>query len=229
MFIDTHTHLNFHAFRKDVDEVIQRTLENDMWMINVGSQYATSKRAVELAQKYREGVFAAVGLHPIHLEVRKVDPAEVSGDTGFQTRAEEFDYEKYRELAKSKKVMAIGEIGLDYYWKPKTKKRLIEFKEKQKKVLLQQLGLAQELNLPVIFHCRVAHDDLIDFLTTKYKIQNTNLKGVVHCFTGNGEQAEKFLEMGFYLAFNGLILKDVPALPDHVEVIKRIPLERILL
>ena len=91
------------------------------------------------------------------------------------------------------------------------------------------VDLTFQLNLPVIFHCRVAHDDLIDFLTTKYKIQNTNLKGVVHCFTGNGEQAEKFLEMGFYLAFNGLILKDVPALPDPVEVIKRIPLERILL
>ena len=232
MLIDTHAHLNFQAFKDDVDEVIKRTLVNDVWVINIGSQYSTSKRAVEIAQKYQEGIFAAVGLHPIHLEARKVDPAEISGDTGFQTRVEEFDYEKYKELVRrgGGKVVAIGEIGLDYYWKPKTKKRLIEFKERQKKVFLQQLDLAQELNLPVIFHCRAAHEDLIEILNeTMKQFNNVAIKGVVHCFTGNFEQAQKFLDLGLCLGFNGLIFKNVPALPNPIEIIQSIPLERILL
>jgi len=230
MLIDTHAHLNFHAFRDDADEVIKRTSANDVWVINIGSQYSTSKRAVEIAQKYQEGIFAAVGLHPIHLEARKVDPAEISGDAGFQTRVEEFDYEKYKELAKFPKVVAIGEIGLDYYWKPKAKKRLEEFKEKQKKVFLQQLDLAKELNLPVIFHCRVAHDDLIEILNeTMKQFNNVAIKGVIHCFTGNLDQAQRFLDLGLCLGFNGLIFKNVPALPDPAEIIQQIPLERILL
>jgi len=216
MFIDTHAHLNFHAFKEDADTVAKRTLENDIWVINVGSQYTTSKRAVEMTERYKEGIFAAVGLHPIHLEERKVDIAEVGGEFAFKTRAEEFDYEKYQELAQNKKVVAIGEIGLDYYYKPKTKKKLEIFKQKQKETFLQQFNLAKELNVPVIFHCRVAHDDLISILNTKYQLpqhqskarcgaqQDTGFRGVIHCFTGNSKQAQKFLDLGLYLGFNGL-------------------------
>jgi len=126
MLIDTHAHLNFNAFKDDTDEVIKRTLGNDIWMVNVGSQYETSKKAVEIAERYEKGIFAAVGLHPIHLHERKVDPAEIGSQEIFKTRAEEFDYEKYKELARrgGGKVVAIGEIGLDYYYKPKTKKKI---------------------------------------------------------------------------------------------------------
>lgn len=221
MLIDTHAHLNFNAFKDDSDEVIRRALDNNIWMINVGSQYTTSKRAVEIAEKYEKGVYAAVGLHPIHLTQgifkTKIDAEEAA----FQTREEEFEYEKYKNLAQSKKVIAIGEIGLDYYYRPKTKTRLEQFKEKQRTVLCKQLDLARELNLPVIFHCRSAHEDLI--LT----IQHSNIpiiRGVIHCFTGTWQEAQKYLEMGFYLGFNGIIFK-----LDLDEVIKKTPLDKILI
>ena len=231
MLIDTHAHLNFSAYKKDVDEVIKRALENDVWMINVGSQYETSKRAVEIAEKYSEGVYVAVGLHPIHLETGlvkiKIDPEEIQ----FRTQEEKFDYEKYRALAQSLKAVAIGEIGLDYYYRPKTKKKLAEFKEKQRTALCQQLKLAFELKKPIIFHCRMAHQDLLEVLKSEigkptiHTQPNYKLNGVIHCFTGDWEQAQKYLEMGLFLGFNGLIFK----LNLWDEIIKKIPLEKLLI
>jgi len=220
MIIDTHAHLNFNAYKNDVDEVIKRSLENNILMINVGSQYSTSKRAVEIAERYERGVYAAIGLHPIHLAEGifkvKLDQEEIA----FQTKNEEFNYEKYKELAKSKKVVAIGEIGLDYYYRPKTKIKLEEFKNKQKEVFLKQLELAKEINLPVIFHCRAAHNDLI---TTLQQYNNRTIRGVIHCFTGNWQEAETYLTMGFYLGFNGIIFK-----LNLDEVIEKTPLDKIL-
>ncbi len=219
MLIDTHAHLNFNAYKDDADEVIRRSLDSDVWMINVGSQYETSKRAVEIAERYEKGVYAAIGLHPIHLETGlvkvKVDQEEVE----FKTREEDFDYEKYKNLARSKKVVAVGEIGLDYYYRPKTKSKLAVFKEKQRTVLRQQLNLAVELNLPIIFHCRMAHDELIEML----KQYDKTIQGVVHCFSGDWQQAEKYLKMGFYLGFNGIIFK-----LNLDEIIEKAPLDRIL-
>ncbi|OGZ17910.1 MAG: hypothetical protein A2Z78_00435 [Candidatus Nealsonbacteria bacterium RBG_13_36_15] len=230
MLIDSHAHLNFSAFKDDVGKVIKRTLDNNIWVINVGSQYSTSKRAVEIAQEYEKGVYAAIGLHPMHLEERKVDHSEVDSQAVFKTRAEEFDYEKYRELAQNPKVVAIGEIGLDYYYKPKTKKKLEEFKEKQKETFLKQLNLAQELNLPVILHCRMAHGDLIETLNVIMKqLNNETINGVIHCFTGDEAQANKYLELGFYFGFNGLIFKKIEGAPDWQEIIKKLPLKKILI
>jgi len=120
--------------------------------------------------------------------------------------------------------VAIGEIGLDYYYKPKTKRRQKEFKDKQKEIFLQQLDLAKELNLPIIFHCRMAHQDLIELLKQKNINEKQKIEGVVHCFTGSWEQAEEYLKMGFYLGFNGIIFK-----LDLDEVIKKTPLERLLI
>lgn len=199
MLIDTHAHVNFSAYRLDADEVIRQSLDNNTWLINVGSQYPTGKKAVELAEKYKEGVYAAVGLHPIHVQ-------------------DGFDYEKYKQLARSPGVVAIGEIGLDY------KEEYVPFKEKQKEVFLKQLELAQELHLPIIFHCRMAHDDLINILNSQFLIHNYKLQGVVHCFTGNWVQAEKYLGMGLYLGFNGIIFK-----MNLDDIIKKTPLERILI
>jgi len=196
MLIDTHAHLNFNAYKEDSSKVLQRSLGHNVWMINVGSQYLTSKRAVELAEKYENGVYAAVGLHPIHLEM------------------EVFDYEKYKALVKSKKVVAIGEIGLDY------KPEYASFKVKQKIALRQQMDLAQELNLPIIFHCRMAHDDLIKMLFEN----SSRVDGVIHCFTGTWKQAEKYLGMGLYLGFNGIIFK-----LNLDEIIEKTPLDRVLL
>lgn len=226
MLIDTHAHLNFKDFNKDRDEVIKRALKNNVWLINASSTFNTSKLAVEIAAKYPKGVYASVGLHPIHV------------------KDEEFDISKYKELAKSEKVVAIGETGLDYMYPEQ---------EKQKKVFLQHLALAKELDLPIIFHCRKAHNDLIEILThflpsfpsrregeekegggsrrhlTNYAYaQNVNLRGVVrgvvHCFTGSWQQAQKFLGMGLYLGFNGIIYK-----MDLTEIIKKTPLGRMLI
>ncbi len=205
MLFDSHTHLNFAAFNADREEVIKKCLDDNVWMLNVGTNYETSKKAIEIAEKYPEGVYAAIGLHPINLD------------------EEDFDYEKYKKLAlSSKKVVAIGEIGLDYWYKPKTKRKLALFKQKQKELLLQELKLAYDLNLPVIFHCRMAHDDLLKIL--ELEVISYKLQGVIHCFTGDLQQAEKYLASGFYLGFNGIIFK-----LNLDEIIKKTPLDRILI
>lgn len=224
MFIDTHAHVNFNSYRDDSDEVIRRSLDNEVWMINIGSQYSTSKRAVEMAERYEKGVFAAVGLHPLHLETGLVKIKDDREEIQFPTIEERFDYEQYKKLAQSLRVVAIGEIGLDYYWKPKTKSKLALFKEKQMDVLFQQMDLAKELGLPVLFHCRTAHDDLLKVLEHKFSDTNYKLNGTIHCFTGTWEQAQKYMDMGFYLSFNGIIFK-----MNLDEVIEKTPIERILL
>lgn len=194
MFIDTHAHLNFKAYEKDWKEVADKSLKEGVSIINVGSKLDTSRKAVEIAEEYNEGIYAAVGLHPIH-------------------SAEEFAVEDYKKIV-SEKVVAIGEIGLDYYYKPKRE----DFKERQKEVFSKQLSLAKEKNLPAIIHCRKAHKETINIL------KDYDVKGVIHCFTGKTEDAEKYLEMGFFLGFNGIIFK-----MNLEKVIKKIPLNRILL
>ncbi|MFA4872293.1 MAG: TatD family hydrolase, partial [Patescibacteria group bacterium] len=138
MLIDSHAHLNFNAFKNDREATAQRALESGVWLINVGSQIDTSRRAMEFAQKFKEGVFAAVGLHPIHLKEQKVKEGE---EEEFETRVEVFDPAKYEALAYDRKVVAIGEIGLDYFHSP-------ENKELQREVLLEQLILAEKLKKP---------------------------------------------------------------------------------
>lgn len=223
MFIDTHAHLNFPIFKEDFGKIIERSLLKNIQMINIGTNFQTSKRAIEIAEKCSQGVYASVGLHPINLETglvkMKVDELE---GRHFER---EFDYEKYKELAKSKKVVAVGEIGLDYYWRPKTTKKKELFKQKQKDLLLKQLELAKELNLPVIFHCRLAHRDLIQFLKAE-KVRPE--KAVLHGFVGNLEELKEYLNFGFYIGFNGIIFKKIEGICFE-EIIKRIPLDRILI
>jgi TatD DNase family protein len=218
MIIDTHSHVQTYAFKEDQDEVIKKTLTKNVWMINVGTKFHTSQAAVQLAENYQEGVFAAVGLHPMYAGAKfikiKHDPSEEESLIEEHT----FDKEKYKELAKSKKVVAIGEIGLDYYYKPKTVAKLAEFKAKQKQVFLEQLELAYELQLPVILHCRMAHDDVIEILKTQ-----KNHGGVIHCFTGTLEQAQQYVALGFHIGINGIIFKF-----NIDEVIKTISLDSMV-
>jgi len=227
LLIDTHAHVNFNVYKKDGDEVIKRALKSGIWLINVGAQYSTSQRAVDYAQKYKEGVYAAVGLHPNHLEENNQKQDNLTEEREF----EEFNREKYEELLKNPKAVAMGEIGLEYSDDIKE-----ETKDKQKSVLLEQLELAQQLNKPIIFHCRKAYDDLTELLTVFNAgcascpfacpgAGSAQLKGVVHCFMGRWSQAEKFLEMGFYFGFNGLITYA----RDYDKVIEKLPLEKIVL
>ncbi|MBU4204684.1 TatD family hydrolase [Patescibacteria group bacterium] len=222
MLFDTHAHLNFSAYKDDLDEVVKKTQKENVWVINVGSNYDNSKLAIDIARKYEQGVYAAIGLHPIHLagdffKIKK-DTNEQEGD---ETNKDSLDIDKYKKLAlsDSQRVVAIGEIGLDYYYRPKTKTKLELFKARQKEFFIKQLNLAKELKLPVIFHCRMAHQDLIAILE-----KNKDVRGVIHCFTGTLEDAKKYVDMGFYIGLNGIIFK-----LNLDEIIKQIPLESILL
>jgi len=219
MIIDTHSHLNFDAFKNDFDKVIRHSLESNIWMINIGSKYETSKRAVKIAENYSKGVYAAIGLHPIYAAADLVKIKTDVQEGGFRVEVEEFDSKEYKRLAASEKVVAIGEVGLDYYYKPKTKSKLEKFKEKQKKVFLEQLKTAEELNLPVVFHCRMAHNDLIKILEK----EKNKIKGVIHCFTGTIKEMRKYLDLGFYIGFNGIIFK-----LNLDEAIRNCPLDKIL-
>lgn len=205
LIIDTHAHVNFNVFKEDADEVIRRSLSDNTWMILVGSEYKTSKRALEYSNKYEKGVYAAVGLHPTH-----VSGGEVKGDDyDFLATGEEFTYDIYEKLAKFQKVVAIGEIGLDYYHLPKDQS--VELvKRKQKEVFLKQLELSKNLNLPVIIHCRQAHDDMLEILTSFRKNNKDLFKeneswGVMHCFSGDEDLAWKYFSLGLSISFTGLI------------------------
>jgi len=223
MLFDTHTHLNFKDFDRDVDKLIKKTLEAGVWLINVGTNYLSSERAVKLASHHKQGVYAAVGLHPMNIKQDSFVKS-ASFKRPEDILEEDFDFEKYKELAKEQNVLAIGEIGLDYWRKPKTKKKLNSFKERQINIFLKQVELAKELNLPLIVHCRAAHSDLVSLLTTNPTFQEIKLRGVIHSFTGSWEEAKKYLELGFYLGFNGIIFK-----LDLKEIIQNTPLERILI
>ncbi|MCX6720793.1 MAG: TatD family hydrolase [Candidatus Staskawiczbacteria bacterium] len=224
MLIDTHSHISFKAYDKDREEVIKRTRDEGVVCIDVGTKYETSKNAVELAEK-NDNIYAAIGMHPIHIKTDLMKLRMDEEEGAFAPLGEEYDREKYKNLVLAdrsesgkNKIVAIGEIGLDYYYKPKTTARLEQFKELQKKVFIEQLDLASELDLPVIVHCRMAFDDLYEIL------KNRKNRGVIHCFTGTLEEAEKFIALGFYLGINGIIFK-----LDLDEVIKKTPLDKILI
>lgn len=225
MLIDTHAHVNFSAFKDDADEVIRRALDNETWMILVGTEYKTSKRALDYANKYERGVFATVGLHPIHLQ----SISAKGEDYEFQSRAEDFNYEVYERLAKSNKAAAIGEIGLDYYHIDKTQ-NAAAVKKRQKEIFIEQFKLARELDLPVIIHCRQAHDDMLAILKCLKKRYRDILPkdkpwGVMHCYSGDEDLAWQYFNLGLIISFTGLITFSV--LWD--DLIRRVPLEKIMI
>ena len=219
--IDVHTHINFNAFREDGHEVVRRTLEAGVWMVLVGSQIDTSRRAVEYARHYERGVYAAVGLHPIHLVEMEVDRDEMNaadGVPGFTTRKEEFDYQAYRDLALDPKVVAIGECGLDYYRLRDTE----EIKKKQAETFRKQVALAREVKRPLMIHCRNAYEDLLAILREE---RANEIGGDIHFFAGDWEIAKQFLDLGFYLSFTGVIT----FANQYDDTIKKVPLNRIMI
>ncbi|HLP86505.1 MAG TPA: TatD family hydrolase [Candidatus Paceibacterota bacterium] len=262
-YIDIHAHTNFKAFDEDRDAVIHRALDNDTWVINVGTQYDTSKKAVEMTNEYKEGVYATIGLHPIHTgasyhdqnelgsEGKEFTPLVDIGDapvntgahknaspiftTGFTSRGEIFDKEKYKNLSSLGKVVAIGECGLDYY---RCEEDSIE---KQKIAFIAQIELANELNLPLMLHIRNNDDDLptgqagksrnayVDALSILK--QYAKVKGDVHFFAGTLEDAKNFIDFGFTISFTGVITypprKDGKGC-NYEEIIKNISLEMIM-
>jgi TatD DNase family protein len=216
MLIDSHAHLNFEEFEKDWQQIIADCQKHNIWMINVGSQFQTSKRAVEIAGKYEKGVYAAVGLHPIHV-------------SGSSFHSESFNIDEYRFLLKnSKKIVAVGETGIDFFHDNKNI-------ENQKKVLLKHIVLAKEFNVPLILHSRNskdgkqdAYEQILEILKNQRikESKNQGIRGVIHCFGGNLEQAQEFLKLGFYIGFTGVIT--FPKTEVLADVIKNAPLEKIL-
>jgi TatD DNase family protein len=222
MLIDTHAHVNFNAFKEDGEEVLKRSLKEGVFVINVGSQYSTSVRAVEYARKFKTGVWAAVGIHPVHLIKRTIeykDPEELQ-PAEIKTNGENFEYEKYLELAKDPKVVAVGEVGLDYHHFGEAD-NISELKSKQKEVLLKAIKLANEINKPVMLHCWDAYDDLYEIL------KNNPVKklGVVHSFVGGYKTAKKFTELGYKIGLNGIVTYS----KSYDRLIKELALEDILL
>jgi TatD DNase family protein len=226
-YIDIHAHVNFKAFDEDRSAVMSRALDGDTFVINVGTQVSTSKKAVELAHEYEEGVYAIVGLHPIHTDASFHDGEELEGEE-FNSRGEEFDKDIYRELLKDPKVVAIGECGLDYFHASG------ESIEKQKKAFIAQIELASEVGKPLMLHIRNnpkdktknAYSDSLELLKKYLNVKNLPVgrRGDVHFFAGNLEEAKAFLDFGFALSFTGV----VTFTHDYDEVIKNTPLDMIM-
>ena len=216
MLIDSHTHIQFPEFDADRDAVIKRALDTGIWMVNVGTNVESSKKAVSLARQYKEGVYASVGIHP-H-----------DADT-------EYDFTQIEELTQDPKVVGIGETGMDYFRitnssfaKASEDKHKLRIKERQKELFLKHIELAQKVGKPLIIHCRNAHNDLLSMLNSYFVLRNSSPKGVMHFFGGEGawDNLDKYLEMGLYISLAGVItFKNY----KDAENIKKIPLERILI
>jgi len=198
MLIDTHTHLEMKDFDQDRDDVVNRAGEAGIeFMLTVGTTVNDCKKVLSLAAKY-EAVYAAVGIHP-H-EVKRIDNRT---------------YDALRELARADKVVAYGEIGLDFF-------RNHSPREMQIKRFGEQLELACEMGLPIIIHDREAHTETIEML---YALRG-KIRGVIHCFSGDRVMAKKCLDLGFYISVPGTVT--FPKADVLREVVKYAPLESLL-
>lgn len=200
MIFDTHAHYDDEAFDEDRDEVLTSLRKRGVGtVVNVGASMEGSRRSVSLSEEY-EFVYSAVGVHP---------------DEVGELREE--DMEWMREQLQKPKVVAVGEIGLDYYWDK-------EGHDLQKKWFLRQLKLAKELKKPVIIHSREAAADTMELLKANY---HGEMPMVMHCYSYSPEMAVEYLKMGFYLGIGGVLtFKNAKKLKEVVEIA---PIERLLL
>ena len=214
--VDVHCHLNFHAFAKDYDKIIKRAFEAGVEkIINVGTKLDSSQKAVELSKQYKH-LYAIVGVHPHHAD--KIDPSAGS-------RQDWLD--ELEALAKHKKVVAIGEIGMDYY---KYKSNAIVDPNLQKNVFIKQIQLAHRLKLPLQIHNRHAGKEIVDTLISN-KSLILNPPGMFHCMSGNIDFLKKILDLGFYVGFDGNITyAGIPPGEDTLlsELVRYAPLDRIV-
>ena len=201
--VDTHCHLNFKAFDHDLSDVVRRAKEKGVEKLIVpGTDLESSKKAIDIAQTY-PGCYAAIGIHPHHAQ----DPNLIINDQLQQ---------KLADLLKqgSHKVVAIGEIGLDYHWYPEPKKQ-----PRLEKVFQHMLDLAKEFNLPVILHTRKAEQECFDIVTS------SGIKDVVfHCYAGNLTLAQKIIDQDYYISVGTNLLRSKNA----KKIAKISPLEQLL-
>ena len=198
-FIDIHSHLNLSDYDADREETLRRAQDALVWVINVGVEKKESQFAVEIAEKYSDGVYAIIGQHP--------------------TSEEDFDLDFYRKLAKNKKVVGIGECGLDFFRKPDEKSR-----EKQIAAFRAQIELAIELDLPLMIHCREAYSEALVILNEYKKKYGDKLRGDFHFFAGDTGTAQKILDLGFNISFTGVIT----FAREYEKLVKYVPLDRMM-
>ncbi len=201
MFFDTHAHYDDERFDSDRDELLASMPANNVGLIlNPGCDLESSQKAVEYSRMY-DYIYAAVGIHPENIEA------------GWEE-----DLIKIKAIAETEpKVKAIGEIGFDYYWEKDEHKRAL-----QQVVFRRQMELAEKLNLPVIIHDREAHSDSLE-MAKRFK----GVQGVFHCYSGSAEMAKELVKLGYYISFTGVItFKNAR---KAIEVIKEIPIDRIML
>lgn len=200
MFFDTHAHLNAHQFAEDLQEVIDRANQEGVTtMVVVGFDRPTIKKAIELAETY-DCIYAAVGWHP-------VDAIDMT----------ETDLVWLEELASHPKVVALGEMGLDYHWDKSPK-------DVQKDVFRKQIQLAKRVKLPIIIHNREATQDIVEILQEEGAEE---VGGIMHCFSGSVEVAKKCIEMNFYISLGGPVTFKNAKKPK--EVAAEIPLDKLLI
>ena len=203
MIFDTHTHYDDGQFKKDREQLLLGMQEAGVGaIVNVGATMQGAKDSVAMAKQY-PFMYAAVGIHP-----------ESAKDLN------EEEFEVLRNLAREEKVVAIGEIGLDYYWDSTEP-------EVQKYWFLRQLALAKEVDLPIIIHSRDAAGDTYDILKEEYKKSGNLFKGVIHCFSYSLELAKEFIKMGFFIGIGGVATFQNGR--KLKEVIEGIPLECMVL
>lgn len=202
MIFETHAHYDDKKFDYDRDLLIQKLLSGNICnIINVASSIESTKTSIQLAEKY-ESVYAAAGVHP----------SDIDG-----LNEETFSW--LREQAGHRKVAAIGEIGLDYYWDKEP-----EVQDAQRYWFARQMELAREVSLPVIIHSRDAAEDTMRILQ---KVHAEEIPGVIHCYSYSPELAKEFVKMGYYIGVGGVVtFKNAKKLKETVE---QLPLERILL
>lgn len=201
MFIDTHAHLTFPEYKIDLPEVIQRAKEANLEaIINIALDEEAIKQSLRIIEEYPGFIFNAAGLHP--------HDASDWNDAYAQ---------KLRALAREKKIIAIGEMGLDYHYK-------LSPLDKQKEVFRTSLRLAQELNLPAVIHSREASKDTLLII---HEENQGNLKGVLHCFGGDMDLAKEALELGLLISFTANIT--FPKADKVRNAAKEIPLDRIMI
>ncbi len=198
--IDSHAHLDGEKFADDRAAVVERALASGVVkIITMGDSLESSARSVALTEEF-ESVYAAVGIHP-----EEVEPMTAATD------------DQLAAWTAQEKVVAIGEIGLDYYWEKDEEKRAL-----QRAIFVRQLDLARQLRLPVCIHDREAHGDMMKILKT----EGRGLRGVLHCYSGSWEMAAELLKGDWYFGIDGpLTYKNAAKLP---EIVQRLPAERIL-
>lgn len=209
--IDVHCHLNFKAFEKDLDKTIKKAFSAGVEIIiNTGTSLKSSLKAVELASKY-DNLYAIVGIHPHHAD--KVE-------AGWE--------KELKKMAQNKKVVGIGEIGLDYY---SYKSNGIVDPKLQRNVFEAQIQIASDLKLPLQIHNRHAGEDIVEILKSHKNLLKNPIPGMFHCFAGTLDILKDALDLGFYIGFDGNITYKGLAPGERVSLsnlCKNTPLERIV-